>query len=191
MQKKHEKFSPIILNKYGQFTTEGECLLYPSKEHKTWDKWQEVLFKKGDIITIEDNPQNSYKVLDVDGAALLRKDAMGRQTGDMVTIYKCRYATLREKTTFYAQQEDFLTTVITLNQDWKFSDFKPFMQVLVRDSYMSNWHADCFSHYNPTGKESKFICVGDSYHQCVPYNDETKHLIGTNQDAPTKYITWK
>ena len=29
---------------------DAECLLFPSKEHRTWDNWQQILFKKGDYI---------------------------------------------------------------------------------------------------------------------------------------------
>ena len=28
----------------------SECLLFPSNEHRSWNNWQEVLFKPGDII---------------------------------------------------------------------------------------------------------------------------------------------
>ena len=36
-----------------------------------------------------------------------------------------------------------------------------------------------------------FRCLDYGYKQCVPYNDETKHLIGTTEMPPMKYITWE
>ena len=32
---------------------------------------------------------------------------------------------------------------------------------------------------------------GDYYKYCVPYNDETKHLVGTNKEAPEYYRYWE
>ena len=39
-------------NLYGQYGCEGKgnCVLWPSKDHRTWDNWQRVLFRKGNRI---------------------------------------------------------------------------------------------------------------------------------------------
>ena len=55
--------------------------------------------------------------------------------------------------------------------------FEPFQKVLVRDSMSCDWTADFFSHMD----ETKFICVGNAYLQCIPYTPETAHLLGTAQ----------
>ena len=55
--------------------------------------------------------------------------------------------------------------------------FEPFQKVLVRDSMSCDWTADFFSHMD----EDNFICVGNSYLQCIPYTPETAHLLGTSQ----------
>lgn len=55
--------------------------------------------------------------------------------------------------------------------------FEPFETVLVRDSMSCDWTADFFSHMD----EDNFICVGNSYLQCIPYTPETAHLLGTSQ----------
>ena len=56
--------------------------------------------------------------------------------------------------------------------------FKPFEQVLVRDNNESMWKCGMFSHY---GNDKKYIyeCVGSSYAQCIPHNENTAHLLGT------------
>ena len=56
-------------------------------------------------------------------------------------------------------------------------NFEPFQRVLVRDTMSCDWTADFFSHKD----EDNFICVGNSYLQCIPYTDETAHLLGTSQ----------
>ena len=34
-------------------------------------------------------------------------------------------------------------------------------------------------------------CIDDVYIYCIPYNDETKHLLGTDSEAPDYYQYWK
>lgn len=41
-------------------------------------------------------------------------------------------------------------------------------------------------------KNSNLIkCCGAYYKYCVPYNDETKHLVGTKDEAPEYYRYWE
>lgn len=65
--------------------------------------------------------------------------------------------------------------VIELNMEHEFHEFE---KVIVRDSNDAKWKADFFSHIDETDK-FPFICVGCSYKNCLPYNEYTKHLIGT------------
>ena len=66
--------------------------------------------------------------------------------------------------------------------------FKPFDKVLVRDNSKEVWFATLFSNFATNGRYR--ICDGCYYDQCIPYNDETEHLIRTTYDAPKKYKTW-
>ena len=59
-------------------------------------------------------------------------------------------------------------------------ELKPFQRVLARDENDEEWHADLFSHIY----DDIYICVGHPWRVCLPYNDETKHLLGTT-DSPT------
>lgn len=60
-------------------------------------------------------------------------------------------------------------------------EFKAFDKVLVRDSNDYKWKAEIFSHYSE-GVNYPFICVGCSYGYCIPYNEETAHLLGTTDE---------
>ena len=64
---------------------------------------------------------------------------------------------------------------------------KPFDKVLVRDDNKDKWFCDFFSH----NIGAKDICISGGYNQCIPYNDETKHLVGTKDEAPEYYIYWE
>lgn len=65
-------------------------------------------------------------------------------------------------------------------------ELKPFDKVLCRNSKDDNWEADFFARL--TRKEidytqsGKYLCVGDLWMYCIPYNDETAHLLGTTDD---------
>lgn len=59
-------------------------------------------------------------------------------------------------------------------------EFKTFDKVLVRDSDENVWKIDFFSHINKTPYDTHYCCVTGYWEQCIPYNEETKHLLNTN-----------
>lgn len=68
--------------------------------------------------------------------------------------------------------------------------FKPFDKVLVRDSDDNIWKCHLFSHI-VKNERFQYKCIGNSYKYCIPYNDDTKHLIGTTKRAPEYYRYWE
>ena len=61
--------------------------------------------------------------------------------------------------------------------------------VIVRSDDKGTWFCDSFSYVYP---DSICVCTGGcEYKQCVPYNDETEHLIGTTDEAPEFYKYWE
>lgn len=112
----------INLTRKGQFinTPEGECILFPSKYQRDWNKFTAPWYKKDKF-----DP----------------------------------------------------------------STLKPFDKVLVQISRDDIWSVDFFSYYNDEYK--KCICTGlVHYFYCIPYNDETKDLVGTCNEAPDYYKWW-
>ena len=70
--------------------------------------------------------------------------------------------------------------------------FKPFDKVLVRDSSSVTWRANFYSHLD--GKNNH-VCISNTWNQCIPYNEETKHLVGTNKpytkpQPKTYHVEW-
>lgn len=61
----------------------------------------------------------------------------------------------------------------------------PFDKVLVY--FNGIWDCDLFSYI----KADFYVCVSGSFDYCIPYNDDTKHLIGTNKEAPEFYRYWE
>ena len=62
-------------------------------------------------------------------------------------------------------------------------------KVLVKDIPAKLWKIGIFSHYIESDT-FPYKCVGDDYKLCIPYNDETKHLVGTTEEAPEYYRYW-
>lgn len=67
-------------------------------------------------------------------------------------------------------------------------EFKAFDKVLVRDVNSQYWIPSFFAQLNPNANVSVFkygIALPDGFKyfaQCIPYNEETKHLLGTTDD---------
>lgn len=67
---------------------------------------------------------------------------------------------------------------------------QPFDKVLCRMNNDDIWGISLFERYAPTNPYP-FFCIQDCFSQCVPYNDNTKHLVGTNNEAPEYYKCWE
>lgn len=64
---------------------------------------------------------------------------------------------------------------------------KPFDRVLVRDRNIEHWICNLFSHII----NDEYLCIGSCFIYCIPYNDDTKHLVGTTDEAPEYYRYWE
>ena len=67
---------------------------------------------------------------------------------------------------------------------------QPFDKVLARYNSDDMWKVDFYSHKG-VSKTYPYRCIGSPYTYCVPYNDETKHLVGTTKEAPEYYRYWE
>lgn len=63
-----------------------------------------------------------------------------------------------------------------------------FDKVICRNG-LGVWHCDFFSSFMETWA-CPYVCISGSYTYCIPYNDDTKRLVGTNDDAPEYYEYW-
>lgn len=68
---------------------------------------------------------------------------------------------------------------------------QPFDRVLVRDFFNDEWVCDCFSNISKTNKEYPYSCIAYSHKMCIPYNEDTKYLLGANDEAPEYYRYWE
>lgn len=208
----------MMLTKYGQYTDDdfAKCIIFPKGE-TTWEGFVPPCeFKDGDILSYQCGTlQNrtiyiyryhkrfntSYYVALSGDDNEFRIDNTGKWA---LNGYNdtARFATEEEKQKLFKAIKDngykWNAETKTLDKLVK-SKFDPktlmaFDKVLVRLRKDCIWHATFFSHYD---KEVKwgcypFVTTGSrSYSECIPYNDETKHLLGTSDEAPDYYRYWE
>lgn len=89
--------------------------------------------------------------------------------------YQLFDALAKEGKVWYADKKQ----IVDLKPKW--ITLKPFDRVITRGDNNDIWTANIFSHMNSYGEYVAIGCVG-GYHYCLPYNDETAHLIGTTDE---------
>ena len=71
--------------------------------------------------------------------------------------------------------------------------FQPFDKVLVKkgDKSYHVWFPDFIS-LPPNDVDETILCMTtDDVFMAIPYNEETKHIAGTNEEAPEFYRYWE
>lgn len=183
----------------GNFYKDGECMLFPSRENRDWDT---LRFKKGDIlVTITKAPfiYNGFEDDDyygsICGAFSFGGIICGVPSNKWTDKIGVRKATEKEANKFLKKLKrlgivwDPETFTITKSK-FDIEELKPFDKVLVRDHDTDAWSCEFYSHYRTDIDHHKHASSSGSYHQCIPYNEETEHLVGKTCDCPEYYKTW-
>lgn len=162
---------------YYSFTKEGyylaigtECLLFPSREQQDWEIWkneqaEKATFKPGDYAI--DKDIDIIKISDILDSETAVVKLLDRDVND------------------YQEQISNLTML----DKYPISHFRPFDRVLIRDTQYANWTATIFSHIG-NNEEYPYKTSYTNAKQCIPYNIETEHLVGTCLDCPEFYKNW-
>lgn len=187
------------------FKNGGECLLFPSREQRDWSKFQRP-FKDGDVIYVRTGSSQWVSIFkeDTENKIVTYADYNldSRRfcgTNDFAGIL-CLKRVIREKRLATEEEKQKLFQAIKDNgHKWnaetktlegekdKFdiTTLKPFDQVLVRNVLTDKW---CIGFFEKIDTERpKYDTVRSSYLHCIPYNDETKHLLGKAEMEPEYY----
>lgn len=155
-----------------------------------------MTFKDGDILYVKVNNDNwyvfiyrdngkdktfFYAAFDNDGTLFIEKNRITSNDD----ISELRLATEEEKQKLiYALKsssndyaKEYLKRFFGIEQKKEY-DFKPKDWVLGRDDE-GEWYLEIFSHKRKNGE---FACIGSIWKECIPYNDQTAHLLGTTED---------
>ena len=139
---------------------------------------------------------------------MVDRDFLATNFGDPYKVYSYltsgiehyRLATIEEMGIFFEKLNkmgycwDVKNKVLKMINERKFTinDFKPFDKVLVRQCDDRNWRVNLFSHVVPGCEDKKvYFCLEYAWMQCVPYNEDTAHLLGTTENYEGPYKTWE
>lgn len=150
----------------GAFTNTGECMLFPSRcvDNRDWDKF----VVPSSVISVGDHVLYKGSVYKVAYVHLYGDD-------DIMLV-----PDEDDEGEFSVPEDD----VIKLNH-WDDKYFKPFDKVLVRPNKASGWFINYFN--SITDNDKSYVCLDDCYAFCIPYNWETRHLLGTTDEEPEFY----
>lgn len=153
--------------------SDGECMLFPSKDQRDWNVWkaeqdkkQENPFKVGDYVI--DKRDNTLNII----TRVIDKDNVEVRFIDSITSIH------------------LTTDNLTKIDKYPISRFLPFDRVLCRYSDKDKWKAHFFSHIDTGNRDYPFYATF-SFRHCIPYNSETEHLVGSTDKAPEFYINWE
>ena len=190
----------LCLTPDGKYMDNGECMIFPSEDNRDWKSFKS--FKKGEILILKDAfpfVYNGYEEQNLYGAICgVRTD------NTLVTINSnwwarkknTRKATEAEKEAFLLRLKregyewDSCNMTLTKINNFNILELKPFDRVLVRDNNYNDWKPALFYRYEENLIHPYVVSIYSSYAQCIPYNNDTKHLVGTNKDCPKYYKTW-
>lgn len=168
---------------------------------KTLEIEKQTKFKDGDIITIEDTEYKAIIIYKSNGDCMFRSyaviDNVYKKLGIGKTVNalgRCtRLATNSEKQQLFSalEKEGKRWNPVTkqIEDLPKKCEFKPFDKVLVRDYLEDKWMPNFFSFYDGNRtSEYKYGCIAGNSDNvvfskyCIPYNEETAHLLGTTDE---------
>ena len=146
----------------------GEVTFFEVSSHD-WDHYPIRLHYRGEVssrplvTTLTKNGQNYYGY---DGECTLFPSKTQRDWSKFVRFW--------DKT----KKEKFDVNIL-----------QPFDKVLVRGKNGLTWRAEFYSHVD--NDLHLVVCGCGLWKQCIPYNEETKHLVGTTDDCPEYYKWWE
>ena len=173
-----------------------EKILGGKLNRETLEIEKQTEFKDGDIAFADyGNRQNVFVVSDKTDLSegyssfiSLDLSSLTLSMGCRISFFKkdlckLRLATEEEKKQFFSALEKEgkrwdieKKQIVDLKLKWT---PKPFNKVVVRCGKADKWSIDFFSYKVSNG----YICTGDAWFgYCLPYNEETAHLLGTTDD---------
>lgn len=207
--------------KYFTQYVNAECCLFPSKDQRDWNKFSapwyknskfnaHCKFKDGDIIQLGTVTAIFKKYIGEEKCICycsFYKDGgfeIPIENGED-NVYGCYSATPATK----EQCDTLMKAMNDVGYEWdaekkelkkfvpnKFDPktLKPFDKILVRRSNENHdvWFPDFVSDPpDDTSNKTLCMCIMEDILMVIPYNDDTKHLAGTSEEAPKFYRHWE
>lgn len=205
----------FMTNAEGMLCSDGECILFPSKEQRDWDKFWP--YKDGDVLYAK-TKRNEYvfiyreKKIEIEVCRYVNlsnwEDLLQDPDGHVCHKSEAetiRYATEKEIDALHRAIEKEgriwdpvkkelkkieIVTAEEKKEKFDINTLKPFDKVLVRDDSTQEWTIGLWTEYSPDNERRKYQCIGCCYEQCIPY-EGNEHLFRTEDMPDDYYITWE
>ena len=82
-------------------------------------------------------------------------------------------------------------TIINKKDKFDPKTLKEFDKVLVKDDGDWIWRVDIISVPADYNDNIPYLIGDNDFDWIIPYNEETKHLVGTHEEAPEYYRYWE
>ena len=193
------KFEKFVFDEYGKWKDGGEVMLLPNGFVNDWSGYNPDL-KPGDVVVGTDETRPfMFLRYGLHGKPIascginyyhdfIVRDDVSSDTIEWTNdTYPKKATAMQEKCIL----DNLFHSKVQKKEHIERFDVKtlqPFDKVVVRNAD-STWTPHFFSYCIGLTHVS---CIGDDgwYTMCVPYNEETKTLIGTCDQAPEKYVWW-
>lgn len=170
----------VAFTRLGRFYCDfpsAECVLFPSKDQRDWDKFQ-IPFKRGDIRMFAD--KSAVFIMNYDYSAICYLTSKGDFRIGEKLFYDCIPASVDMKEKLFKAMDKAGYTWDGETLKKKEPQFKPFEKVLVRDSESEKWACTLYSHFEPSSI-FHHVTTSSAYKMCIPF-EENEHLVGTTKN---------
>lgn len=194
---KTDKYSKLDNNTAYGYIREIERKLGGKLNLETLEIEKQIEFKNGDVLFVKCDKQDFIEIFNYskkngdlyDHASLDTAtqdlDISGKYRIGKDEIVEIRIATEEEK-------QQLFDALAKEGKAWdsdkkqivdlpKKCEFKVFEKVLVRESKTDEWTPNFFFKIHRDDERYVMVC-GDMYNYCIPYNEETAHLLGTTDE---------
>lgn len=191
----NDKILCFYSNKVIEYNNEGKLysnnaaiqVLTPSKKMKDWSKFA---WKEGDFLV---NTTDKFfpkivvfkKFVDEDYSTF--ESTCGLTSETKLVKYSIQstlsYCKMKNEDSIRIAKEK-IDELLKEEEDANSPDhtFQPFDKVLVRDSEQDYWKPNLFGFKSKEEDDDyPYATLSCCYAQCIPYNEKTKHLLGTTE----------
>lgn len=162
----------------------AEMLLFPSKEMRDWSK----VFKNGDVLeNTSDNVFPRYVIFEkfIDDKyttfEAITRIIVGSETVRSIIQNTLSYSKVEDED-MASEIKKKIQNIVDKKPESSAPEFQPFDKVLVRDHDGQKWIPTLFGFFcQDEGYVFPYETACGAYKCCIPYNEKTKHLLGTKE----------
>lgn len=178
----------VAFTRFGRFYCEfpsAECVLFPSKDQRDWDKFR-IPTKKGDVIMFNGMfpclvTGDYSKDLSMWCCGLLEDgEFIGNNPASPWNRDSYTFASAEVKNQLFTAMDKAGYTWDGETLKKKKPQFKPFEKVLTRDSESEEWGCTFYSHFDSKGRYHHVTTSG-MFVMCIPF-EGNEHLVGTTKN---------